>query len=92
MASRGSDSGGMAAFFGLLILIWVVVTYYWVILGVGAAVGLFFAVRALVRRAQERRLERPHTRPRFWPNVPSDSIDGPAAATPGVSMASKGPT
>lgn len=60
MASRGSDSGGMAAFFGLLILIWVVVTYYWVILGVGAAVGLFFAVRALVHRAQERRLEAAH--------------------------------
>lgn len=56
MASRGSDSGGMAAFFGLLILVWVVITYYWVIIGVGAAVGLFFAVRALVRREQERRL------------------------------------
>ncbi|OBG23474.1 hypothetical protein A5765_18725 [Mycolicibacterium celeriflavum] len=56
MASRGSDSGGIAAFFGLLILIWVVIAYYWVIIGVGVAVGLFFAVRALVRREQERRL------------------------------------
>ncbi|MCV7240420.1 hypothetical protein [Mycolicibacterium celeriflavum] len=56
MASRGSDSGGVAAFFGLLFLIWVVITYYWVIIGVGVAVGLFFAVRALIRREQERRL------------------------------------
>ncbi|MFC3776369.1 hypothetical protein ACFOTF_12930 [Mycolicibacterium holsaticum] len=57
MASRGSDSDWEAAFFGVLILIWVVITYYWIILGVAAAVGLFFGVRALVRREQERRLE-----------------------------------
>ncbi|GAT08479.1 hypothetical protein H7I77_24740 [Mycolicibacterium novocastrense] len=56
MASRGSDSGGVAGVFGLLLLIWVVVTYYWIIIGVGAAIGLFFAIRALVRREQERRL------------------------------------
>lgn len=46
----------MAAFFGLLILVWVVITYYWVIIGVGVAIGLFFGVRALIRRGQERRL------------------------------------
>lgn len=56
MASRGSDSGGIAGFFGLLILIWVVITYWWVFVGVGVAIGLFFAIRALVRREQERRL------------------------------------
>lgn len=56
MASRGSDSGGVAGVFGVLLLIWFVVTYYWIIIGVGVAVGLFFAVRALVRREQERRL------------------------------------
>nr|WP_090339693.1 hypothetical protein [Mycolicibacterium malmesburyense]CRL68176.1 hypothetical protein CPGR_00765 [Mycolicibacterium malmesburyense] len=56
MASRGSDSGGVAGVFGVLILIWVVITYYWIIIGVGVAIGLFFAVRALIRREQERRL------------------------------------
>ncbi|OBB77131.1 hypothetical protein [Mycobacterium sp. 852014-52144_SCH5372336] len=56
MASRGSDSGGAAAVFGLLILISVVITYYWVFIGIGVAIGLFFAVRGLVRREQERRL------------------------------------
>ncbi|MCV7220827.1 hypothetical protein [Mycolicibacterium elephantis] len=56
MARRGSDSGGAAAFFGVLVLIWVVINYYWVIVGVGAAIGLFFGIRALIRREQERRL------------------------------------
>ncbi|MGV0872052.1 hypothetical protein [Mycolicibacterium sp. XJ879] len=56
MARRGSDSGGGAAFFGVLILIWVAINYYWVIVGVGAAIGLFFGIRALIRREQERRL------------------------------------
>lgn len=56
MASRGSDSGGIAGFFGLLILISVVITYYWVFIGLAVAVGLFFAIRTLVRREQERRL------------------------------------
>ncbi|ULE35496.1 hypothetical protein K3G64_04955 [Mycobacterium sp. IDR2000157661] len=46
----------MAGFFGVLILIWVVITYWWVIVGVGVAVGLFFGVRALIRREEERRL------------------------------------
>lgn len=56
MASRRSDSGGVAGVFGVLLLIWFVVTYYWIIIGVGVAIGLFFAIRALVRREQERRL------------------------------------
>lgn len=56
MASRGSDSGGIAGFFGVLIVIWVVVTYYWIFIGLGVAIGLFFAIRALVRHEQERRL------------------------------------
>lgn len=56
MANRGSDSGGAAGVFGVLILIWVVITYYWVFIGLGVAVGLFYAIRALVRREQERRL------------------------------------
>ncbi|MDV3135731.1 hypothetical protein M1248_27515 [Mycobacterium sp. 29Ha] len=42
--------------FGVLLLIGLVITYYWFFIAAGAAVGLFFAVRALVRREQERRL------------------------------------
>jgi len=57
MAQRRSDSGGVgAALFGVLLLIGLVITYYWFFLAAGAAVGLFFAVRALVRREQERRI------------------------------------
>ncbi len=57
MARRRSDSGGAgAALFGVLLLIGLVITYYWFFIAVGAGVGLFFAVRALIRREQERRL------------------------------------
>lgn len=57
MAQRRSDSGGVgAALFGVLLLIGLVITYYWFFIAVGAAVGLFFAVRALVRREQEGRI------------------------------------
>lgn len=57
MSQRRSDSSGaVAAVFGVLLLVGVVITYYWFFIAAGTAVGLFFAVRALIRREQERRL------------------------------------
>ncbi len=40
---------------GLLLVVGLIIKFFWWIVAAGAAVGLFFAVRALVRHLQERR-------------------------------------
>lgn len=58
MAPKGgsnSSGSGAGAVFGLLFLIGLVITYYWWFIAAGAAVGCFFAIRALVRHVRERR-------------------------------------
>lgn len=52
--SSGGSSGG-AAVLGLLLVVGLIIKFFWWIVAAGAAVGLFFAVRALVRHLQERR-------------------------------------
>jgi hypothetical protein len=52
--SSGGSSGG-AALFGVLLIVGLIVKFFWWILAAVAAVGLFFAVRALVRHLEERR-------------------------------------
>lgn len=53
--SSGGSSGGGAALLGVLLIVGVIIKFFWWIVAAGAAVGLFFAVRALVRHLQERR-------------------------------------
>jgi hypothetical protein len=53
--SGGGSSGGGAALFGLLLIVGLIVKFFWWLVGIAAAVGLFFAVRALTRYVQERR-------------------------------------
>jgi uncharacterized membrane protein len=60
MASRrsrsgGGSSGGGAALFGLLLVVGLIVKFFWWLVGIAAAVGLFFALRALTRHLQARR-------------------------------------
>ena len=52
---RSNSSGGGAVVFGTLILIGLVIKYYWWFIAAAVVVGLFFAVRALVRHARERK-------------------------------------
>lgn len=57
MASRrrsSSNSGGGLGVFGLLFLIWIIIKFFWWILGAAALVGLFFLVRAIVRESRKR--------------------------------------
>ena len=53
--SSGGSSGGGAAVFGLLLILGFIIKFFWWLAAAAVAVGLFFAVRALVRQAQERR-------------------------------------
>lgn len=59
MAKRRSRSsggpGGGAAVLGLLLIVGFIIKFFWWLVAAAVAVGLFFAVRALVRHAQERR-------------------------------------
>jgi hypothetical protein len=54
-ARRRSEGGGFFAVLGTLFVIGLIIKYIWWIVGAAAAVGLFFAVRALLRWDQERR-------------------------------------
>jgi hypothetical protein len=51
---RSNSSGGGAVVFGVLLLIGLIIKYYWWFIAAAAVVGLFFAVRALVRHVRER--------------------------------------
>lgn len=58
MAKRRSRSSGGSAggsVFGLLLVVALIVKFFWWLLAAAAAVGLFFAVRTLLRHVQERR-------------------------------------
>ncbi|MDY6998625.1 MAG: hypothetical protein SW019_18665 [Actinomycetota bacterium] len=52
---RGSEGGGFAAVFVVLLVVGLVVKYFWWIAAGAGLVGLFFAGRALVRHLEERR-------------------------------------
>lgn len=54
---QADGGGGFAVVFVLLLLVGLVITYFWWIAGAAALVGAFFAVRAIVRNAEQRRLE-----------------------------------
>ena len=57
-ARRRSDGGGgFAVVFVVLLVVGLIIKYFWWIAGAGALVGAFFVVRAIVRRAEQRRLE-----------------------------------
>jgi hypothetical protein len=57
-ARRRSDGGGgFALVFIVLLVIGLSIKYFWWIAGAAALVGGFFAERAIVRRADQRRLE-----------------------------------
>src|SRR5258708_12989234 len=57
-ARRRSDGGGgLAVVFVVLIVVGLIIKYFWWIAGAAALVGAFFAVRAIVRKAEQRRLE-----------------------------------
>lgn len=53
--SSGGSSGGGVALFGVLLVLGLIVKFFWWILGAAVAVGLYFALRALVHHQQERR-------------------------------------
>lgn len=56
--SRRSDGGsGFVAVFAILLVVGLIIKYIWWIVGAAALVGGFFVVRALVRRAEQHRLE-----------------------------------
>ena len=57
-ARRRSDGGsGFAVAFVAMLVIGLIIQYFWWIAGAAALVGAFFAVRAIVRWAEKRRLE-----------------------------------
>ena len=53
--SRSSGGGGFAGFFGLLLVIGIIIKFIWWILGAVALVVVFFIGRAVVRAYDERR-------------------------------------
>ena len=53
--SRSSGGSGFAALLGVLLILGLIVKFFWWLVGIAAAVGLFFAIRALVRHLAERR-------------------------------------
>lgn len=56
VARRSDGGGGFAAVFLVLLVTGLIIKFIWWILGAAALVGGFFAIRALVRRAEQRRL------------------------------------
>ena len=52
------SSGGFGAWFGVLLIIGLVIKFIWWILGATAVVGLFFLARAIARWSAERAAER----------------------------------
>ena len=57
-ARRQSDGGaGFAVVFVVLLVVGLIIKYFWWIAGAAALVGAFFAVRAIVRKVEQRRLE-----------------------------------
>src|SRR5262249_49642997 len=56
-ARRRSDGGGgFAVVFVVLLVVGLIIKYFWWIAGAAALVGAVFAVRAVVRKAEQRRL------------------------------------
>jgi hypothetical protein len=58
MAARRGSGGdsGFAVIFVALLVIGVIIKFFWWIVGAAALVGAFFAVRALIRTMERRRL------------------------------------
>ena len=57
-ARRRSDGGGgFAVVFVVVLVVGLIIKYFWWIAGAAALVGAFFVVRAIVRKAEQRRLE-----------------------------------
>ncbi|WP_141562733.1 hypothetical protein [Mycobacterium neglectum] len=57
MARRSDGGGGFVAVFAILFVVGLIIKYIWWIVGAAALVGGIFVVRALVRHAEQRRLE-----------------------------------
>ncbi|MDT5097439.1 MAG: hypothetical protein QOC76_1176 [Mycobacterium sp.] len=54
---RSGGDSGFAVVFVVLLVVGVIVKFFWFIVGAAALVGTFFAVRAIVREIERRRIE-----------------------------------
>jgi hypothetical protein len=75
-ARRRSDGGGgFAVVFVLFLVVGLIIKYFWWIAGAAALVGAFFAIRAIVRKAEHVGSRRPSVM-RNWRDEPSSNIAG----------------
>ncbi|MBW0016645.1 MAG: hypothetical protein JO236_03735 [Mycobacterium sp.] len=54
MSTRTSANGGFAGVVGVLLIVAIIIRFIWWLLGVAALIGLYIAVRALVRQYRRR--------------------------------------
>ena len=89
--SRSSGGSGFAALFGVLLIIGLIAKFFWWLVGIAAAVGLFFAIRALVRHLASG-VQQPHWKPTNSPTAPIARTGWHNAETAEAYMASRAPS